>query len=467
MSTENIRSFSQFNNFETLFNNFIDKMTKMENLFYDKMKIIDRNSNIIDNHYKMLFKDLKIFFLKFQNSKKLEKYFLNELILISKRNWEENIQSISLIKKNNLKLISENNFLKKENSKLEIKKNFLDSEIFDLKEKIKKKEYEVNFEILENLKIENKNLKNFIKNNDQDIQEYENTIKRVILEKNEIHKEMKLLDKKNICALRQERIRITQLKKEKDLFIKKSENFEKIIDNNNIEIENLNSKIIELKSSVSSILENQDFEKKKKKIKNKFQNPQKIIDNGRFINNKLDNLKFKKKEENLKLYRDKINSLEIQIAIERDVFGEIKNEFQKKKNLLEKNIKTKIEKIEFLLKNKKIQKAEVFKLQSQISIKSENMIKSLKSNDFDNNSSINEKNSFTYSENKIQKKRKNTEIKISIHKNLDRFLKIKNRLKTIYKLFVILISEQKNKSSFIEIERKINNLLSMINLYIS
>ena len=418
-----------------------------------KFKIINRDVCVIDNNYQSLFHDLKTFYLNFSEKRKNSNLeILQNMILVSKNDYSDMIKNSVFLKKNINKLNSKNSGLTKLNEKFSNNIENLENKIFYMKkniEKLKKnnrnvenrdnnkKEIEGHLGILKLLQEENYKLNI---NTKKILDENMNLKKKhKILKKSneELKGKLKDMDIKNIGALRQERLKLNQSKKNIENFKEKNKKFENLLIEENNHVEKLFKKI--------KTKEEEDLQKDKiiLKLQN---NLRKALQEEKSVNSikskltiksekdKKDHIFSKEKIENLNL---DIVSLEIRLSAERNAFDQILFNLNKKIKLLNNKIKEKENKIKFLTNNRKYSQDEIKKLNdilNKININKSEII--ITENSLDSKIEKNQKS--------FHKKKFNSVfLNSSINKNFERLKKIHKHLKIIYTDFVILLSNEK------------------------
>lgn len=325
-------------------------------------KILSRSIDALKNDYEDLQYSLQEVFYKLaedHETNSLNKYSLNDLLLISKTKLNSTCNALSHLKKDITKKNSENKVLSKRNESLvsdlsqlqtknseltqkleKFKKNL---EIISERKKIGESEITSHIELVKILQEENRKTNLDLQDARAKNLENEKNVFMLRTDKKNLEDRLNDIENKNISLLRQERLKLEQTKRDLELYEDKCRDFEVMLKAENNKYEDLYKKYKELSEDKKVKTKNLDMLKKitnsmdmKDKSMNKSKNNTSISSklnnshtlkksfNGesskKFIinNEEMDDIKYQLEESNLKVILG-----DVQLATERKIFAQL------------------------------------------------------------------------------------------------------------------------------------------------
>ena len=342
---------------------------QIENFIIDmsqKFKILNQGMETVEGSYDSLLKDFqKLYYSLSEHDEQniLEKFMLNDLVICSKKKLSSNGKVMATIKKDLTVLKSEHGLLlkkvekldreassfKNRNQELEFKtaelKQSLDA-ISQIKN-VNESEISGHLETLKILQQENYSLNMALQELRAKNLENDKQVLTLKKERQVLNDRLNDIDTRNISALRQERLKLEQSKRDCEQLEQKLRDSETMLRSENIKYENLFKKYRDLKEAHKKSLENNDA---LRKVAKSFDGKSSVENNGKPANNKTadissphdesDNMKVTKitdygssKQRSTVNYEQMANEIEdlkltvvtseIRIATERRVFDEM------------------------------------------------------------------------------------------------------------------------------------------------
>lgn len=259
----------------------IDRVTEqIENFIIDlgqKFKILNQGIETVEGSYDSLLKDFqKLYYSLSEHDEQniLEKFMLNDLVICSKKKLSSNGKAMSTIKKDLTVLKSEHGLLlkkveklEKESSGLRNRNQELEFKTAELKQSldaisqiknVNESEISGHLETLKILQQENYNLNMALQELRAKNLENDKQVLTLKKEKQVLNEKLNDIDTRNISALRQERLKLEQSKRDCEQLEQKLRDCETMLRSENIKYENLFKKYRDLKEAHKKSLENND-----------------------------------------------------------------------------------------------------------------------------------------------------------------------------------------------------------------
>ena len=248
----------------TLIDNLNSNMAK-------KLKVISRCVGGLENDYENLLHQIQEMFYKLVSSDEpglLEKYSLNDLLLISKNKLASSCNSVTIMRKDITKLGSNNKVLTKKNEKLikevdqlRTRKKELEESVEQFKKSLETvsadksmNEHEISshIQLVKVLQEENRTVNLKMKEIEGLKDELELTVERLKNDKKKLEDCINEMDSNNICALRQERLKLEQAKRDLGYSEDKNKDLEIMLKAENAKYESLYKKYLEIQRKSQS-----------------------------------------------------------------------------------------------------------------------------------------------------------------------------------------------------------------------
>jgi hypothetical protein len=259
----------------------IDQFTlHFENLVIDlgqKFTVISSGSETIQGYYTKLIQDIKGLYYNLAEHDEeniLEKFMMNDLVICSKKKLSSNGRAIAGIKKDltvlksehtavlkNLEKHQKENFLlKNRNQELEYKSSELKQSLDSIVQvrNVNDNEISSHLETLKILQQENYSLNMALQESRSRTLENDKILLNLRKEKQQLNERLSDSDSRNISALRQERLKLDQSKRDCEQLEQKLKDTETMLKSENLKYESLYKKYKDLKEVHKKTLENND-----------------------------------------------------------------------------------------------------------------------------------------------------------------------------------------------------------------
>lgn len=330
----------------------------------EKMKVINRCVEGLEGDYEQMIESIENLYLRLSSASDpqlLEKYKLDDIIMISKEKLNSTTKAMSQLKKDLAKRNSEYKILEKahskfskENAALKIKNDELEENIANLKKNldsiselknVNDSEISSHMELLKILQEENYKVNVTLQEYRTKNLEQDKSIFALKDEKKKLEDKLNDIETKNISTLRQERLKYEHLKRDLEVLEEKCRDYEMMLKAENAKYETLYKKYKELNHENYQNLKNLD---NFKKVTNSFDDNDKPNRNktntstnstvNKSLNERMVTVpesskplkKFVKKDEEIVQYKEEIEDLklkvvtsEVHLATERNIFSQV------------------------------------------------------------------------------------------------------------------------------------------------